>query len=102
MKVQLTENGHIKSIDKGNIHVPFTPENGFGFGFTQSHLDIPVETEFDGTCYTKNMCCVDFSYNYETTSEYLKINIKIKNDSGFDFYADSVYFKLGIDSCMVK
>lgn len=102
MKVQLTENGHIKSIDKGNIHVPFTPENGFGFGFTQSHLDIPVETEFDGTCYTKNMCCVDFSYNYETTSEYLKINIKIQNDSGFDFYADSIYFKLGIDSCMVK
>ena len=102
MKLKLTENGCIKQIKKNDICIPFSPENGFGFGFTQSHLDIPVETEFNGTTYSAKMCCIDFSYSYETNDDYIKLKIKIENNSGFDFYADNVYFKLGIDSLMIK
>lgn len=102
MNVKINENGAIQYIEKDNVHIPFTPENGFGFTFTQAHLHIPVETVFDGQRYATNSFGVDFSYEFETNKDFLKIKIKIDNKSGYDFYANSVYFKLGIDSCMIK
>lgn len=102
MQLILTQTGEIERLAHNGVTIPFTPENGFGFAFTQAGYSYSVACRKDGDFYRETKCGVRFEYGFETHDNYVKLNLKIENISEYDFYVENVYFKLGINSFMDK
>ncbi len=102
MKLNLNANGCIVSIENNGITVPFTPENGFGFGYVYQDKTyrIALEKTDNSNEFSTQINGIYYSLNYVTYQDSVALKLTIENRSPYDFYADNIFFELGVNSYM--
>ena len=102
MELKLNDNGQILTLNGNGVNVPFLCENGFGFGYVYENriFRIPLVKNENENNYFANDCGIYYSLSYNVLPNSVKLNLTIKNNSNYDFYADNVFFELGVNSYM--
>ena len=102
MDLKLNEKGQILSLSANGVNVPFLSENGFGFGYVyQDKLQrITLNKDGENDNFFAEVNGIFYSLSYDTTPYSVKLNLTIENRSPYDFYADYIFFELGVNSYM--
>lgn len=102
MELQVNQKGEILTIRHNGMTAQFTPENHFGFGYEWNGGIEYVTLQPQGNGYVGVNRKIEYFLCYETLEDSIKINVKIKNASGYDFFVDKLLFSLAVDSYMAK
>ncbi len=102
MELKLNDNGQILTLNGNGVAVPFLSENGFGFGYTYENriYRITLNKTEDANTYSAESNGIFYSLSYAVLSDSVKLNLTVKNNSPYDFYADTIFFELGVNSYM--
>ena len=102
MQLKLNENGQILQLSGNGVNVPFLSENGFGFGYVYNNkiFRITLNKNGENEGFSTENCGIFYSLSYDVLPDRINMNLTIENRSNYDFYADNIFFELGVNSYM--
>ena len=102
MQLKLNENGQILQLSGNGVNVPFLSENGFGFGYVYADkiFRITLNKNIENEGFSTENCGIFYNLSYDVLQGKINMNLTIENRSNYDFYADNIFFELGVNSYM--
>lgn len=98
MKLFLDNNGKILKADAGSFGIPFT--SAFGFSYVADCVEYKIDLKKTENGFGTVQNGVAYSLSYEENEKYFAVNIRVDNQSGYDFSPELTIFNLGVDSYM--